>query len=137
MPDFDTLVNNARSGEIEQLNHLYRNFFELENWVFVSPVRDDMENAKPFIGVVNEQPWLFVFTDETKAHTFCKATPGFMDASGNSFFIRIQVNPALEMMYQLHMQGVHGIRVNDGENGWFCPLADIPNIIAFLKESTN
>lgn len=131
--NFDQLVNNARNGEIEHLNTLYRSFLELESWVFVARPRPDMENAQPFVGMINDRLWLFVFTDSARADAFCRRTSDFTDADGKSYFINIPVNASLEMMYHLSNQNVYGIRVNDGENGWFCPLSDIPNIIRFLE----
>jgi len=133
---FDNLVQQVKaSGETDDLNALYRAFLTLSEWSFVSPDRPDIENAKPFIGEVDGKPWLFVFTDADKVHDFCRYNPGFLNKEGGAYIIRMTVKGSVEMMLELHRRGVFGIRVNEGENGWFCPIENIPAILSFLEIS--
>jgi hypothetical protein len=73
--NFDHLASRARtSNKAEDLNVLYKAFLTLEDWYFVTKSKADVEDAKPFIGFIDEQPWLFIFTDSEKVHTFSKNT---------------------------------------------------------------
>lgn len=131
--NFDELASRARtSNKAEDLNALYKAFLTLEDWYFVTKSKADVENAKPFIGFIDEQPWLYIFTDSEKAHAFSKNTPGFLKEDGSSYFIKMKVVKALKMTFQLGENGVYGIRVNEGENGWYCPIAALPQIMAHL-----
>ncbi len=132
--DFDSLVAIARkSGEIDDLYKLYRKLLELNNWIFITPNNQKIENSKPFIGVVDENSWVFIFTDSKNANDYCKQFEGFIREDRTAFLIKMKVKDSIEMLYQLSERGVFGIRINEGENGWFCSISDLPNIINHLK----
>lgn len=128
---FDQLVANARnSGKEADLNALYGSFFALEHWNFIVSQNSSPEEPKPFIGIVDEKPWLFVFTDGMKATHYAKAAGGFLEKDGHTLILRMQSEQAIHVANQLHERGVYGIRVNDGENGWYF---DIPSLQAIRK----
>ncbi len=132
--NFDKLVANAKSsGKAEDMNALYKSFLTLDEWFFVTAPKSDLENPKPFIGFIDEQPWLFIFTDSSKAHAFCTANKGFLMEDGSSYFIKMKTANAIKMTLKLGESGVYGIMVNQGENGWFCPIAGLPQIMEHLK----
>ncbi len=133
-PSFDSLVEKSKtSGQAYDLSELYRHFLLLNEWVFITPSRLEIENAKPFIGVVDEKPWVFVFTDKQKANEYGRQFDGFVRDNGSIFLIQMNVKNSLEMFYQLSDRGVFGIRVNEGPNGWFCPIQDLTGIIKYLN----
>lgn len=134
--NFDDLVERLKSnGNQEGMDNLYRNFFLLEEWIFVSPIRTDVENAKPFIGVIDDKPWLFVFTDNIKAKEFCNVNEGFVKENGSINIIKMKNKNAIEMAKELYNRGVYGIRVNEGEYGWFFPIENIDAMLSYLKIS--
>jgi hypothetical protein len=136
--DFDNLVNIARnSGNVEDLNHLYKSFLELKEWNFIVSENCELENAKPFIGILDENPWLFIFTESEKGNSYAKEKSGFLKNNGNTLIIKMSVKNSINMIKQLHERGVYGIRINEGENGWFCTIPGLIEIISFLKIEIN
>ena len=132
--NFDALVERARtSGQPNDLNDLYKLFILLNEWVYITPSILEIENAKPFIGEVDEKPWVFIFTDGQKANDYGRQFDGFVRDNSSIFLIRMKVKNSLDMLYQLSSRGVFGIRVNEGPNGWFCPIQDLQNIIKYLN----
>lgn len=123
---FDLLVANARSSNnTENLDALYGAFFALNEWNFIVSQASSMEDARPFIGLVDEKPWLFVFTDGVKAQQYAKAAGGFLEQDGNTVILRMEAENSMDIARQLNERGVYGIRVNEGENGWYF---DIPGM---------
>lgn len=123
---FDTLVSNARNNNsTKNLDALYGAFFALEEWNFIVSQNSSLADAKPFIGLVDEKPWLFVFTDGGKAQQYAKEAGGFLEQDGNTLILRMKAENCMDIARQLHERGVYGIRVNEGENGWYF---DIPGM---------
>lgn len=121
---FDILVSNVRTNNTtENLETLYAAFFALEEWNFIVSQDCSFEDARPFIGMVDEKPWIFVFTDGMKATQYAKAVGGFMEQDGNTVVIRVKREDGMNFAKRTQELGVYGIRFNDGENGWF---VDIP-----------
>jgi hypothetical protein len=133
--DFDSLVENAKtSNNKEDLDILYSSFFGLSHWFFVTTVKDDIAHAKPFIGLTDDQPWLYAFTDGNHAQTFAKLNPDTMLLeNGASHIIKMTAKGSFEMAMELSNRGVFGIRVNEGEHGWFFPIQNMPNILNYLN----
>lgn len=126
--DFDTLVDNSRDGNLESLTKLYKAFLGLEKWCFIRS-GETMEDSRPFIGIIDDKPWVFIFTDSSKAQ---QAKP---NEDGSVVLIKMSVEGALEYIYKVGEQGAFGIRVNEGTHGWFCPIADLPNIIDYVNKN--
>lgn len=132
--NFDELVNTARlSGNSSDLSALYEAFFKLENWTFIVSNNCTFENAKPFIGVLEEQPWLFVFTDSKKADYYAKLFGNFLNNDGNTFVIKMTRQNSLNMIKELNDRGIIGIRINEGEHGWFCTIPSLFEIKDYLR----
>ena len=133
--DFDLLVEKARnSGQSVDLNNLYSAFFDLKEWVYIVSKNCSIENAKPFIGVIDENPWLFVFTDQKKADQYAKTYGNFHENNGNTLVIKMNSSNSLNMVQQLNQRGVIGVRINEGENGWFTDIPGLFNIKNYLKK---
>lgn len=132
---FDQLVANARhSNNTENLDALYRAFFALEEWNFIVSQNSSLEEARPFIGLTEEKPWLYVFTDGTKAQQYAKAAGGFLEVDGNTVILRMDAEGSIDLARQLHERGVYGIRVNDGENGWYFDIPGMFRIREYLAK---
>ncbi|MCR9141028.1 MAG: hypothetical protein NXI24_02065 [bacterium] len=129
---------------IEDLDNLWVAFLQLEEWVFLvqpMPGRDPF----PFIGQLEDQLWLFLFTDHERLRRFAD-TQGMLDAELNAHFITMNPDQALEWLARLQQSQsaaqysgpapppVYGIRVNEGPNGWYAPLESLPAIHGHLKE---
>lgn len=132
--NFDLLVEKARTtNTTTDLNKLYSSFLDLNEWHFIVSKNASIENPKPFVGIVDEKPWLFVFTDAEKANTYAKQFGGFLEENGNTLVLRIPKESSLNMVKQLGARGVYGIRINEGENGWFTDVSGLFNIIEHLN----
>jgi hypothetical protein len=133
--DFDALVENAKkSNNKEDLDILYSSFFRLSHWFFVTTAKEDISHAKPFIGLTEDKPWLYAFTDGDHAQTFAKLNPDTMVLeNGGSHIIKMTAKGSFDMAMELSNRGVFGIRVNEGENGWFFPIQNMPNILKYLN----
>ena len=98
---FDLLVGNARNANnTENLDALYSAFFELKEWNFIVSQNSSLEDARPFIGLVDEKPWLFVFTDGMKAQQYAQAAGGFLEQDGNTVILRMEAENSMDIARQ-------------------------------------
>jgi len=138
MIDFDALADQAynrntlKPGDREDLMNLWTEFFKLEEWIFVGDASQITETPAPFVGYIDEKPWLFVFTDSTRAYEFAKKY-NLLDGRGECLFISTKTDAARQMLATTQ-SGVEGIRVNEGPHGWFSPLANVEQIHALLEK---
>lgn len=138
MTDFDSLSdlaynrNTLKPGEREDLINLWAALFGLEEWLFVVDASLPSETPAPFVGFIEEKPWLFVFTDSQRAYEFAKKND-LLDSRGECLFIATKTDAARKMLASTE-SGVEGIRVNEGPHGWFSPLANVEQIYALLQK---
>jgi len=134
MIDFDALadLNNTKSPNPEDIRNLWTAFFKLEEWIFVVDASVVSENPPPFVGFIDEKPWLFIFTDTQRAYDFAKEHQ-LLDKKGECLFIATQTSTALKMLINTQ-SAIEGIRVNEGPHGWFCPLDNIVRIHTLLHD---
>ncbi|HJV22249.1 MAG TPA: hypothetical protein VJ570_06120 [Holophagaceae bacterium] len=130
---FDALMAQAKTAPSEEeqiacFKGLWKRFLELDTWIFLTTGVADLEHASPFIGIIEEQPWALVFTDPEKAGQFAGPDPRFRDAEGNLIFMGIPTMEAVAWVMGLGEHGVVGLRINQGEFGWYAPLANLPAI---------
>ncbi len=141
MTDFDALAdlaynrNTLKPADRADLSNLWAAFFKLEQWIFIVDASSAAEQPSPFIGYQDEQPWFFVFTDSDKAYDFAKKN-SLLDKNGESLYLSMTPNGARKMLSSAQGHTV-GIRVNEGEHGWFAPLENIEAIYKFLIEEGN
>lgn len=132
--NFDKLVEQARtSGKSADLEILYKSFLRLDQWVFIVSNNCEIENPKPFIGVIEDKPWLYVFTDSLKANYYAKLFGNFHNKDGNTLVLKMKRANSLNMAKELNQRGVYGVRINEGENGWFCSIPELFGIINHFK----
>lgn len=134
---FDALMTQVKAADsdearIPHFKALWRGFLELDTWFFLTTGVADLEHANPFIGIIDDRPWVMVFTDPEKAAAFAGADPRFRDGQGDLVFMAIPQLEALRWILGLQEQGIAGLRINQGEFGWFAPLANLPAIVAEL-----
>lgn len=133
---FKVLAETANEEKTnEAFDDLFKTFFGLENLYFVSPKREDWQNAGPFIGMINEQPCIFAFTDLAIAFDFCMSTPGFQWENESAFIMHLPMNECVIMFRQLAKNGVFGIRINEKTTGFFLPMSHLDGIIENVMPS--
>lgn len=132
MIDFDALADQAynrntlKPGEREDLMNLWTELFKLEDWIFVVDASHPSLNPAPFVGFIEERPWLFIFTDSQRAYDFAKKNE-LLDSRGECLFISTKTDAARKMLASTQ-SNVDGIRINEGPHGWFSPLPNIEQI---------
>jgi hypothetical protein len=136
---FDALMAQAKAegsdeARIPAFKALWRRFLNLDTWYFLTTGVADLERASPFIGIIDEQPWVMVFTDPDKAAQFAGPDPRFRNAEGELVFMGVPQLEALQWILGLGEHGVVGLRINQGEFGWFAPLANLPAIVMELAQ---
>ncbi|GAA4374070.1 hypothetical protein [Hymenobacter koreensis] len=129
--DIDSLLQKAKtSGDKEDLATLWKAALNLPQWHFITKHTEKLEDRRPFIGVLDNQPWVFVFTDRQKAQEFGQSVKdgGFVDDKGSVMIISMDTHRAIDYVTALSSKGVFGVRINE-LNGWFSPIANLPAII--------
>lgn len=139
---FDALMAQAKAegsdeARIPAFKALWRAFLDLDTWYFLTTGVADLERASPFIGIIDEAPWVMVFTDPDKAAAFAGPDPRFRNPQGELVFMGIPQMEALQWILGLGAHGVVGLRINQGEFGWFAPLANLPAIVMDLAQDEN
>lgn len=116
--DFDSLVEQAKvSGDVRDI---WRAVYQLEElWFLPSPTS---EEPSPFIGVIEGQNWVFAYTDP--AH-LAKSASSVLGEGANETGIKMSMDSAIPWLDSIRASGVFGVRVNDGDNGFFAPLSNI------------
>ncbi len=134
-PDISLLVEKAsKSGNNEDLSILWKATLNLDQWHFITKDTVDINARKPFVGIIDNQPWVFVFTDRIEAQKYAtsEGNKGFTDKDGNTHLISMDTDKAIEYILTLQSQGVYGMRINEG-NGWFSPIENLNPIIEHVK----
>lgn len=118
-PDFDALTATAKaSGDVRDL---WRAWFSLDaHWLLPSPGG----NGSPFIGQVDGAGWVFLFTDAQQARAAGLRILGLPPESDVNV-LRVPMPGAIDWLVSLGAYGVAGVRVNEGDNGFFAPLSNL------------
>jgi hypothetical protein len=135
--NIDLLVANAtKSGNADDLTKLWSATLKLKQWHFIAKYKEDIQETKTFIGVIDNQPWVLIFTDRQKAQQYChqKGNEDFTDNKGNVRIISMDTDRAINYILDLQSKGVYGMRINEG-NGWFSPIANLKAIIEYVKKA--
>ena len=129
--NFDELVARARtSGNATDMSSLYKAFFQLKEWTFIVSNNCTIENAKPFIGGIRGTT---VFTDSKKADTYARLFGNFLTNDESTFIIKMSRENSLNMINELNRRGVFGVRINEGDIGWFSTVSGLFEIKDYLK----
>lgn len=130
--DFDAIAKAAQeSGSQEAMNALWREVFALDRWYFVG--RGEMPNVQPFIGMMNEKPFLMAFTDSERAHAFAVAQK-LISENGAVATLSNPVASAVVMAENLRKHNVHGVLFNPGAQGFFAPLPNVVPMFEFHRD---
>ncbi|MCR5887667.1 hypothetical protein LRS06_07720 [Hymenobacter sp. J193] len=135
--EIDLLLAKAKSsGRTEDLSALWKAVLDLPQWHFITRQTENIEDRKPFVGVMDGKPWAFLFTDRQRAQEYARTIPngGFVDESGNVLVISTDTQKAIDYLLALVSQGVYGLRFNE-LNGWFSPIENLPAIIKHVNKN--
>lgn len=135
--DIDLLLAKAKSsGRPEDLSALWKAALSLPQWHFITRQTAQMEDRKPFVGVMDGKPWAFLFTDRQRAQEYARTIPngGFVDESGSVLVISTDTQKAIDYLLALAAQGVYGLRFNE-LNGWYSPIENLPAILQHVNKS--
>lgn len=119
-----------KSGQIEDLEKLWQATLSLDKWFFIAKHNENKNDISPFLGLIDNVGWAFVFTDLTKAKEYAlhSGNNGFVDSEGNPIIIQMDITESINYLMSLKSQGVYGVRINELD-GWFSPLDNITAII--------
>lgn len=121
--DFSALVKEARdTGNKEDEIKLWREVYKLDEWYAVA--RGELPDIHPFIGIVDDKPFIIAFTDGRKAFDFAKQQ-GFIDKDGKSQILSLPVIGVIENVQSYIDDDVFGILFNSGPDGFYAPLSNL------------
>lgn len=132
----DELRNKAKeSGKPEDVYQLWHAALSLDEWHFIAKYRENIQEIQPFLGVVDNAGWAFIFTDTDKAQEYVRTTvnEGFLNPDGGTTIISMKTENAIKYLLKLESEGVYGVRFNE-LNGWFAPIHELPVIINWLNK---
>ncbi|MBX7173245.1 MAG: hypothetical protein K1X72_19910 [Pyrinomonadaceae bacterium] len=126
---FDELSRKAFStNAMEDLNALFGEVYELENWLFIA--RGEMPNLNPYIAAnpdfADGQQMIRAFTDSERLQRFAREN-NLTGEDGSALVLTIPTANIVEYLEQFIPYGVHGIWFNsDTESeGFFIPLKQL------------
>jgi hypothetical protein len=132
--DFDKLVQRTQQEKSrESLDALWGAVYAMENWYMIAA--GEPPNVGPFIGVMEDKPFVFAFTEPEKAAESAKSH-GLVDKNGDPHLLAIPVAGFARTVDTYIEKGVFGILFNDGENAFYTPLTDIKSMFHFHRQGT-
>lgn len=126
---FELTKKAIHSNAEKDLDVLFKNVFGLSDLYFIAPFREDWEKSGPFIGNIQNKPCIFAFTDARIAYDFAMSTPGFQWEINKAFIMHMPMEECIAVFKELKNRGVFGIRFNEGEHGFFCPMSHLQPIL--------
>jgi len=128
-------ANFEKSESMDDLTKLWSATLKLKQWHFITKHKIDIQERRPFVGIIDNQPWVFIFTDRQKARQYCvqEGNEGFTDDKGSVYVISMNTDRAIDYILDLQSKGVYGMRINEG-NGWFSPIANLEAIIQYIEK---
>ncbi len=110
---FEELVSAVKkNGTGESVLKIWEQVFDLDKWHFVTAYKDNIQESSPFIGVINERPWLFMFTSLKKAKEFGSNDNRFQGPNGECLVISQTIESSMKTFKKLEKNGVFGLMVN-------------------------
>lgn len=128
----EEFIKRAKSGDSEALEDIWKFTFELPQWYFPCRYKENVNDAMPFVGVLDGKPLLFAFTDSKKAQEFAK-TQGLANKIGETLILSKTPTNTQIFLDSIKAEGVIGIYFNNGPDGWFSEIDELPNILKSLK----
>jgi len=134
-PDFDKLVQRTQQEKSrESLDALWGAVYALEDWFMIAS--GEPPNVGPFIGVMEDKPFVFAFTEPEKAAEAAK-NRGLVDKNGDPHLLAIPVAGFVKTVETYIEKGIFGVYFNDGENAFYTPLTDVKSMFQFHRGGTD
>jgi len=131
--NFDELIEKVKKMPFQEGQILlWKETFNLEKWHFITKPLVNLDNPKPFIGVVEGKGWMYLFTDGKHALKFGKVQ-GLLNNDGSINTIAMKPKKAVELLDKFAKLGVFGVRFNQGEFGWYAPIENLKPMMDYLK----
>lgn len=133
--DFDALVERTLQEKTrESLDALWGAVYAMENWFMIAA--GEPPNVGPFIGVMEDKPFVFAFTEPEKAAEAAKSR-GLVDKNGNPHLLAIPVAGFVKTVGTYIENGIFGIYFNDGAGAFYTPLTDVKSMFQFHRGETD
>lgn len=133
----DFVAYAKSTGKGEDVVKVWDYILSLKELHFLSVYEEDVQKCRPFIGVINEKPWFFVFTDKDKAIKYAKTDNKFQSKNGDTLVISQPTEKSLQMIIESESNGVYGVMVNESDkdvNADFnAPISVLKRIIQIIK----
>lgn len=129
--DFDSFVERVKLLPFKEGQYtLWAEAYKLPRWYIILNPNKDI----PFIGKTEEKGWFFLFTDLKHADEFAKRQ-GFIYEDGSTFsYVMEPLKAARRISEYGGKKGIYGVRFNEGEHGWFSPIANLLPMYEYLKD---
>lgn len=125
--NIDILIQEIYNNPIpSNINNFYGNIFCLDGWYIIinNNIYENLNNIKPFSGVLDNKNWIFVFTDLDKLTSFHKM---YINQPLSYMFIPSQ--KSYKIIKQLEDYCIEGICFNMGSIEWKNTFEEIDYII--------
>ncbi|SDS01940.1 hypothetical protein [Microlunatus soli] len=137
--DLDQLAHAAETDPAAQ-PALWQAAFALERWWFVARgVGPDGElgaDVGPFIGVIEDKPFLMAFSSGQRARQFA-VQAGVAGAEDDAYVLATEPQDFLSAVPSYQQQGVFAITFDHGTTGFFAPLANLQPIWEHVRQTPN
>jgi hypothetical protein len=129
---FEELVQYGKNrGSIVDVLSIWNKILQLPKLYFVCTHRENIQKITPFVGLLDNAPWSFVFTNEEKAKAFAlECFPG------EEFGVLEQnTDSAIKTILSFQKEGVFGVRVNDNDRKINANInVSLPMLARFLED---
>ena len=130
--DFDSLVEIVKKMSFDEGQYmLWEEVYKLPRWYFTAKPVEDISQLKPFICEVDGKGWFCASTDAKHAIKFAERQK-FNYPGGKTLVICMKPLEAAEWM-STYSKEVYGVRFNEGEHGWYAPIANLLPMYQYLK----
>lgn len=132
--DFDQLSLTGRIDESQQtMERLWGEVYRLDSWFFLA--RGEVPDVRPFIGMVQQRPFVMAFTDAARVAEFAQRQ-GIAAEDGSARALSMPPDGFASMVQAYIDGGVFGILFNDGPAGFFAPLTNVVPMLEFYAEGS-
>lgn len=130
--NFDQLVEKVKKMPVQEGQILlWKETFGLEKWHFITKPIIEPNDVRPFIGEVEGKGWIYLFTDGRHAQRFGEGH-ALINNDGVVNTIVMEPKMAVEWLIKWTEVGVFGLRFNEGQYGWFAPIANLKPMMDYL-----
>lgn len=129
----DALLRLAAADGFKDMDlqsDLWTALYQLEQWHLMT--FPDSKSIPPGLNIETHdgKKWVMAFTDTDRLHDYAKARKQ-LNADGTMLGMSVPSQTSFEFFESL--QGIEGVRFNEGDVGWFAPMGNLRAIHTHLK----